>query len=511
MELNCENVRDMLLLYKAGELSPGSARAVEAHLAECKECARFFAEQKDFIEVRDRMETKTPSKLMAEELAARISTFRIRILKVMIGAAVLLLLIGYVVPVLHSRHSLRGARITNLEQVEAPLAQLHSAVIALNENDPARAIIDSEDDIVYSTWWQDHFQAFWHIADLLQTRYCEELVPDFIALLYLRQQHGVDTERDRQALVRMDELLAQYRLALADIRGQLDRWLGWLRPVDTRRARELSNQISLLSQTYTFYNLFPEETLSRRDVESRVARITGVGIESVAAEPHQSHLRIPLWSFVVNKAGQVQLQGIANGYTGGILSIEPTAFGPLSFTLDSETDVEQACFDLVRQILNPELELEANSGLYYDEGQKMEQMMVQILPGGYKVYEGSHAKAFFIDLRPLADRMALRRLSLQRGMANVDLCSLPAAEPLLTPAEALAQINTDGEWQYAATVFIHSLLNGEAVLVHQYARAEKEAEDEMRVQPLFIDAVSGKREWSLYTLPQLPVVFHYQR
>lgn len=509
MELNCENVRDMLPLYKAGELSPGSARAVEAHLAECKKCARFFEEQKDFIEVRDRMETKIPSKLMEKELASQISNFRIRLLKVMIALAVLLLLIGYVGPVLHSRYRLRGARIDNLEQVELPLAQLHSAVAALNENDPARAKIDLEDDIVYSTWWLDHLQIFWHIADLLQTGYCEELVPDFIALFYLREQHGVETQRDRQALARMDELLSQYRLALADIRGQLDRWLGWLRPVDTRRARELSNQISLLSRSYTFYNLFPEETLSRREVESRVARLTGVGIENVAAEPYQSDLCIPLWSFVVEEAGQVSIEGIANGYTGGILSIEPTAFG-LSCALDSETDVEQACLNLVRRILNPELELEANGKLYYDEWQKMQHMAVQISPGRYRIYEGNYAKAFFIDLRPLADRIALRQLSLQ-GMANVDLCSLPEAEPLLTPAEALAQIETDGEWQYAATVFIHSLLNGEAVLVHQYARAEKEAEVEMRVQPLFIDAVSGKREWSLYTLPQLPVVFHYQR
>lgn len=501
MGLDCENVRDLLSLYKAGELSPSSVKAVDAHLAGCQSCARFYEQQKDFVEMLGNLETKKPSKVLDKELAERIYSFRLRLLKVLVVLAVLLLLIGFAFPVLQSLYVKGQRHEAALERVEAALIELHSAVTALQLDKPALASVDLEAELVSGNWWEENRRDYYSAIEIFGDEIQVEAIANFISLLYLRQQHGVISERDRQALARMDEFLSRYVRDLADIRrdlaGRLNKF--WL--PDTRMVEDMAEEIYLLSRAYTLYNLLPDEALSQNQVEQRVARLTGVAVENVIAEPYQSYWRMPMWSFSVLGAGEVEFRGVANGYTGSIISIEPAV---AHRRLQVQGDAGQAILDMARQVFAPELELAVVGEVPASRNDLVQSAWIQIRPRGYPVYEGDRALVYY-SILPGSDKINIHQISLERTMANVDLYSLLELGdmvPVLAPAQALAQIETGKEWQYTETVFIRSLLSGELVLVHKYTCCYGELS-------LFIDAATGRRELPLFQLPQIHWTFNF--
>ncbi|MFQ5899174.1 MAG: anti-sigma factor family protein [Candidatus Methylomirabilia bacterium] len=67
---SCRDLVDLLGAYLDGELDPGTARALEAHLADCHECTAFINTYRSTVRTtRQLREEELPPKLRERMLA----------------------------------------------------------------------------------------------------------------------------------------------------------------------------------------------------------------------------------------------------------------------------------------------------------------------------------------------------------------------------------------------------------------------------------------------------------
>ncbi|MCP8617276.1 zf-HC2 domain-containing protein [Salirhabdus salicampi] len=477
MNLTCEAVQDMYVLYEEDDLHRSTKKAIDEHLSTCTQCTKVYKSGENFITAKQGEETITPPDKLDKQIKLKLKLRKIQFAFLFFVAVILVYSFFQYVD---NRKNL----LYEVSRTEQTLMDLNFELDQVKTEGDVRLQTSLIEDMNEKTSRIPRYLNIYENYQLDQHPYQFNLSVNyhlFLEALHERYKHGYWTYKDEEALNRMKGYFDEYTRLLTDERLKLNDARNYhpsslFTPFKGKKIKSIHQKIDYLAYSYSNFLKFPEEVdiMTKAELKKHVRKMFQMPEAEVSVTPDVKEEIVRGYGLYNTSLASEDYYVYASwdAYTGRLIEVQNHRISERGELL-KENLIREKANQYINQLLG------------------VQEFRLDYLGVNYHYQSNMDTKVYTYHVKPTNDGFETNseyRLRIDARTGNIaSLMSTdnPFYNHFTFATSDVKFTNSDGlksleekypevQFQYKDTIYIPSLLNNEYVLVHQYEGEHEE-------------------------------------